>query len=78
MKKKIYNAPVVSIIITEPCGFICGSGSNPPDTSRQSDLDGISTSVDDDSGFTKDNGNGRGSSGSGNRSKDNSWSVWDD
>ena len=77
MKKKIYNAPVVSIIITEPCGFICVS--NPQDTLRQSDLgDGTNTSVLDGSDFTNGNGNGRGNGGSGNRSKDNSWSVWDD
>lgn len=77
MKKKIYNAPVVSIIITEPCGFICES--SPVDTSRQSDLgDGTSTSVSNDSQFNNDNGSGRGYGGSGNRSKDNSWSVWDD
>ena len=30
------------------------------------------------SDFTNGNGNGRGNGGSGNRSKDNSWSVWDD
>lgn len=77
MKKKIYNAPVVSIIITEPCGFICVS--NPQDTLRQSDLrDGTSTSVVDGSEFTNENEKGRGNGGTGNRSKDNSWSVWDD
>ena len=76
MKKKIYNAPVVSIIITEPCGFICVS--NPQDTSRQSDLDGISTSVLDGTKFTNESEKGRGNGGTGNRSKDNSWSVWDD
>ena len=77
MKKKIYNAPVVSIIITEPCGFICVS--NPQDTLRQSDLrDGTSTSVGDGSEFTNENEKGRGNGGTGNRSKDNSWSVWDD
>lgn len=77
MKKKIYNAPVVSIIITEPCGFICVS--NPQDTSRLSNLgDGTNTSVLDGSDFTNENEKGRGNGGTGNRSKDNSWSVWDD
>lgn len=80
--KKIYITPKLEFSTFELNDIICGStgsGSTSYSTGRYSDLrDDINYNVFSGESFDNNNTGGRGLSETGNRSKDFTWSLWED